>query len=264
MNAPDSGQPLDTVTDVETPEHIRFRYRIAGPAHRGVAYLLDLVIRGALFGALTTILTLAGAFEEFKQGVLLLIVFVLEWGYPVLFESLWGGLTPGKRALHLRVVKEGGYPVGFVDCLLRNLLRAADILPIGYVLGLLVMSGDRRFRRLGDQLAGTMVVVEERTHLARPLVLTPPLSRPELDALPAHIRLSPDELDALESFLRRAPSLSPARELELANMLAPHYTKRFAVRFDNPTRLLAAVLARATSPALPAQPASPSLQQAWP
>jgi uncharacterized RDD family membrane protein YckC len=264
MNSPDSGKPLDTVTDVETPEHIRFRYRIAGPAHRGVAYLLDLVIRVGMFAALMTILTLAGAFGEMKQGILLVIAFLLEWGYPILFESLWGGLTPGKRAMHLRVVKEGGYPVGFVDCLLRNLLRAADILPIGYVLGLLVMSGDRRFRRLGDRLAGTMVVVEERTQLAQPLTLNPPLWRTELDVLPSHIRLSPNELDALESFLRRAPSLSPARELELANMLVPHYVKRFAARLENPTRFLAAIHQRATNPALPTQPAVPPAMQGRP
>jgi hypothetical protein len=63
------------------------------------------------------------------------------------------------------VIKEGGFPIGFLDSVLRNLLRAADFLPVGYVLGLISMAGDSRFRRLGDRVAGTMVVIEERSSL---------------------------------------------------------------------------------------------------
>jgi hypothetical protein len=80
-------------------------------------------------------------------GLWLLVLFVLEWGWNVLFETFWRGQTPGKRMLRLRVVRDG-YPVGFIDSVLRNLLRAADFLPVGYVLGLLAMAGDARFRRL--------------------------------------------------------------------------------------------------------------------
>ena len=66
--------------------------------------------------------------------------FVLEWGYYVFFETTGDGRSPGKRALSLRVVKEGGYPIGFIDSVLRNLLRGADFLPVGYVVGLFTMA----------------------------------------------------------------------------------------------------------------------------
>src|SRR4029079_7777418 len=91
--------------------------------------------------------------------------------------------SPGKRALSLRVVKEGGYPIGFIDSVLRNLLRGADFLPIGYLIGLFAMAADARFRRLGDRVAGTMVVVEERSRVAAPLTLAPPPTPAELDGI---------------------------------------------------------------------------------
>ena len=79
--------------------------------------------------------------------MLLIVAFVLEWGYYVFFETTGDGRSLGKRALSLRVVKEGGYPIGFIDSVLRNLLRGADFLPFGYVVGLFAMAGDSRFRR---------------------------------------------------------------------------------------------------------------------
>ncbi len=87
--------------------------------------------------------------------MLAIVRFILEWGYYVFFETTASGRSPGKRALSLRVVKEGGYPIGFIDSVLRNLLRGADFLPVGYVVGLFAMAGDARFRRLGDRVAGT-------------------------------------------------------------------------------------------------------------
>src|SRR4051812_24064499 len=94
---------LDNTTEVETPERVRFRHRTAGPTRRGLAYLLDLLIRAAL--AVVVLLAVAGFtsldFEDLRgasQGVLLVTLFGLEWGYYVLFESLWNGGTPGKRA----------------------------------------------------------------------------------------------------------------------------------------------------------------------
>src|SRR5262249_14226919 len=75
-------------------------------------------------------------------GLLLLIAFLVEWAYYVFFETLWGGRTIGKRALRLRVIKEGGYPINFIDRVLRNLLRAAAFLPGLYAPGVLVMARD--------------------------------------------------------------------------------------------------------------------------
>src|SRR5688572_4645106 len=215
--------PLDCTAEVETPEHVRFRYRLAGPARRALAYGIDLAIRAAAVVVLAIVLQIAsGGGAELgnaSQGMLLLFAFLLEWGYYVVFETAMAGRSPGKRLLSLRVIKEGGFPIGLVDSLLRNLLRAADFLPAGYALGLLAMASDGRFRRLGDRVAGTMVVVEERGTVVAPLSLSPPPAPGELEALPHRIPLTASERESLELFLRRR-DLAPALRQELAEMIA--------------------------------------------
>ncbi len=254
--------PLDTTTQVETPEHVRFQYRVAGPARRALAYLVDALIRGIVLlvvalAALAAGISAGDGISRASTGVILLVMFVLEWGYYVFFETLWSGRTLGKRVLSLRVVTEGGHPLRFGDSLLRNLLRAADFLPGGYAIGLLVMGRDARFRRLGDLVAGTIVVVEDRQEVGEPLRLTPPPAPEELRILPQKPPVSGEELDAIELFLRRRGKLYPAREQELAQIIAPVLAKRMGVRYHDPARFLGLVYFRAREhgPSAPA-PAS--------
>ncbi len=239
---------LDTTVDVETPEHVTFRVHVAGPSRRAVAYGVDLILRGLVLVILALVIEMAGvdvAFEQTSTGVLLVIMFSLEWGYYILFESLWSGQTPGKRMVSLRTVKESGVPLTFLDVVLRNLLRGADWLPAFNVVGLLVMAVDGRFRRLGDMVAGTMVVQEAKGRLGSALVISPHPSQRELEAIPASVRLSGAEMDVVESFLRRLGTLSPARELELAQMVAPMFAERVGARYDDAVRFLAALFVRA-------------------
>jgi uncharacterized RDD family membrane protein YckC len=242
--------PLDTTADVETPEHVRFSYQVAGPSKRAVAYLIDGVIRFLIAAVVLVVGSIAGAVDEeglggMSAGLMLVMMFVLEWGYFTFFETVWSGRTPGKKAMRIRVVREGGHPLSFVDSILRNLLRAADFLPLGYAIGLLVMGRDPRFRRLGDLVAGTMVVSEDRLRYSAPLNITPPPTAQELSTLPARMPLSREDLDAIELFLRRLGTLAPLRELELAQMVAPVYAKRLGVRYQDPTRFLALLYHRA-------------------
>jgi uncharacterized RDD family membrane protein YckC len=235
------GDALDNTTDVETPERIRFRHHVAGPVRRGLAYLLDVLVRSAVLFVTGLLVVGAGAIDAGKAraswGLWLLVLFFLEWGWNVLFETFWRGRTIGKRALGLQVARDGGYPVGFIDSVLRNLLRAADFLPVGYVLGLLVMAGDRRFRRLGDRIAGTMVVIESDVAVSAPLVLSPPATAEELSVLPHRPPLLPEECEAIELFLRRT-RLSDERRLELAEIVAPVLARRMGVPKGDPVRLL--------------------------
>ena len=136
------------------------------------------------------------------------------------------------------MVKEGGFPIAFMDSVLRNLLRGADFLPVGYVIGLFVMAGDSRFRRLGDRVAGTMVVVEERGRVAAPLTLTPPPTAAELEGFPQRPPLSASERETLELYLRRV-DLTAARREELAQMIAPALAQRIGVTVKDPVRFLA-------------------------
>jgi uncharacterized RDD family membrane protein YckC len=241
-----AGDALDNTTDVETPERIRFRHHVAGPVRRGLAYLLDLLFRGVIL-YVAALLALGpgqfGAQARASGGLLLLLLFVVEWGWNVLFETCWRGQTPGKRLLGLRVVRDG-YPVGFIDSVLRNLLRAADFLPVGYLLGLVVMAGDRRFRRLGDRVAGTMVIIESQDAALAPLALSPPATPQELAELPHRPPLSAEEREAIEVYLRRS-GLSNERRLELAELIAPMLARRVGARAGDPVRFLALLHERA-------------------
>jgi hypothetical protein len=161
-------------------------------------------------------------------------------------ETLMGGRSFGKRALRLRVVRQDGRPLGFGDSLLRNLLRAADFLPMGYAIGLLVMGRDPMFRRLGDMVAGTIVVSEQAPRAARPVRMASPPTAKELSRLPDRPELSAAELEAIELFLRREGQLSPMREDELAEIVAPIFARRMQVRYRSAARLLALLHHRAT------------------
>ncbi|MEM6991893.1 MAG: RDD family protein [Myxococcota bacterium] len=248
---PPNPPPLDTTASIETPEHVRFELRVAGPARRGLAYGIDLLVRALVVAVVVTSLITSGAspaLEELGSGVVFLFVFVLDWGYFVLSETLMNGQSFGKRLFKLRVVKEGGHPSTFLASVLRNLLRGVDLLPTvavpTYFVGAVVMSFDGRFRRLGDLVAGTIVVVEEAHELVTPLTITPPPTSAEFEIFAGGVQLDAAERDAIELFLRRAPRLSPARARELAEMIAPAHAERWGVQYDDPVRFLALLHAR--------------------
>jgi uncharacterized RDD family membrane protein YckC len=239
--------PIDTSAEVETPEHVRFHHQLAGPARRSLAYFIDLLVRAGIGLLLFIIFAIAGLtsgkeLRGLSFGVMAVVYFGLEWGYYVLFETIWSGRSPGKKALRLRVITDTGRPLHYLDSILRNLLRAADLLPNMYALGLTVMGRDRRFRRLGDMVAGTIVVVEERHDVGDSIHIHPTPSPFELAALPQRVPLSGDELEALEIYLRRVPRLHSARATELAEIVAPVFAKRLGVRFRGDARRFLEVL----------------------
>jgi len=240
----------DTEAEIETPERVRFNYRVAGPAHRLIAYLLDMLLRAMVIAVLVMIFAFAGfsadKLAQATTGIMLIVAFLLDWGYFVLFETLHDGQSPGKQALGLRVVNRDGYGITFTDSVLRNLLRAADFLPAAYAVGFVSMIGDRCFRRLGDRVAGTMVVVENRQHVVPPVEVNPPPTAEELAAFAQRPRLDRADLEALELFLRRRRTLGPARERELAEMVAPVFRRRLNVAWGDPVRFLALLYNRAT------------------
>ncbi len=267
MDAAQPVRPIDTTAEVETPEHVRFAYPLAGPTRRAVAYLIDLAIRGAIVLVIVLVLQLVEigvGFDGMSTGATLVAIFLLDWFYYVLFETLWSGRSPGKRALRLRVVGQDGRSLTVLDSVLRNLLRAADFLPFGYAVGLVVVAGDPMFRRLGDMVAGTVVVIEDPGRIVAPLHLHPPPTADELERLPSRVPASRAELEAIELFLRRRGTLAPLREIELAEMIAPIFAKRlnqFGVSPD-PVRLLGLIYARARGHQAVAVPQQQTQQ--WP
>ncbi len=153
---------LDTLYTAETPEGITLSLRPAGIVARGLAYLIDLAIRGCLFIAVAITVGLMG---KAGAAVLLLAYFALEWFYPVVFELTRSAATPGKRALGLRVVMDSGLPVTPAASLTRNLLRAADFMPALFGAGLVSMLWRGDSKRLGDLAAGTLVVFTDAVKL---------------------------------------------------------------------------------------------------
>lgn len=248
---------VDTQLEIGTPEHLAFRARIAGPARRIGAYALDLLVR--LF-ALATLAILGNiafgslGLDGVATGILLAGWFVLDWGYYFVCELLTGGRSPGKMALKLRVVRSNGLPITWRESLLRNLARAADVMFLPgsssgvavFALGLFVMTADRKFRRTGDLLAGTIVVIEESTRVNTTAAV--PADPQLLNELPLTMPLDRAEMEALELFVNR-PQMSGERREELAEIIAPALAKRLHVPTPRKATLfLASIWARAQDP----------------
>ena len=136
---------------IESPEGISFSYEPACLTDRGWAYLLDFLVRaGIVLGISIPLLITLGPAMEAGMGLVFIVFFLVEWFYHVFCEMVMDGQSVGKRVLSLRVVKVAGHPIGFYDSVLRNLLRAADLLPGTYAVATLAVLSTRRFQRLGD------------------------------------------------------------------------------------------------------------------
>ena len=202
---------LDTLHSVHTPEGVDLNLRVAGPVARAWAFLIDFLLTVALMVAINIVLRVLGTFGF---GLTLLAFFVISWFYPVFFELAARGQTPGKRLLGLRVVHRDGTPVTAPASVLRNFLRAVDLLPIAYLVGLVTMLLDSSFRRLGDLAAGTVVIYADP-------VRDPAGDVPEAAPLAPPVPLALEEQRAVIAFAERAAFLTPERAAELASIAAP-------------------------------------------
>lgn len=212
---------LDTARPIATPEGIELTLRLAGPVPRALAWSIDLAIRGAI---LIGIGMVAGALQKFGVAIMLLSAFFLEWLYPAWFEVVWGGATPGKRALGIMVLNDDGTPVRWPASLTRNLLRAVDFLPFFYFIGFAAMVMNQDFKRLGDLAANTLVVYRE----GKPQTLKIPAAEP----VAPRLGLSVAEQRAVLDFAERSAGLTPERAQELAEIpasLTGRRTGQFAV-----------------------------------
>jgi uncharacterized RDD family membrane protein YckC len=196
---------LDTTLHAETPEGIAILLRPAGAVPRALAYALDWFIRFITFSIAATIL---GGVKGVGVGLMLLVYFGLEWLYPIVFELLPGAATPGKRALGLQVMMDTGLPITPSAAVTRNLLRVADFMPVAFGFGLLAMLLRHDFKRLGDIVAGTLVVHAEHVRLAGAL--------PEAESLAPRVPLTRAQQVAILHLAGRARRLTSERVDELA------------------------------------------------
>jgi uncharacterized RDD family membrane protein YckC len=230
---------MDRNLDVRTPESVALTYQLAGLGSRFLAVVIDMLLQILVAAALLVGLVMAAAriapsvhvahsgAEKIGEAVgialLVAIVFMLFFGYFIIFEALWNGQTPGKKALGIRVVRDGGYAIDFGASLVRNLIRVGELLIGTYTLSAVAMLLSPENKRLGDIAAGTIVVRDAR--LAVPDVLRESEAQPEL-VYGATRYLSGDERSIIKRFLERRDTLVPERRRELAAQLAGRVRER--------------------------------------
>ncbi len=196
---------LDTTYTVNTPEGIALELSPAGPVPRTLAWLVDLMIRAGVSLLMIILLAFMG---NLGFGLAMILIFLLEWFYPVWFELRSQGQTPGKRLLNIYVAQLDASPISPAASVVRNLLRVVDFLPFFYGFGLASTLLSKRFQRLGDLAANTVVL-----HKSQPL-----LSQREISTSPepANVSLSLPEQQALILFAQREATLTAERQQELA------------------------------------------------
>ncbi|HYY42841.1 MAG TPA: RDD family protein, partial [Pyrinomonadaceae bacterium] len=178
---------------------------------------------------------------KWMTALLIIAVFLIWSGYFALFEWLWNGRTPGKLWLRLRVIREDGRPVTFWEAGARNLLRLFDMMPFPfYSVGLVSVFASERDQRVGDFVAGT-VVVRERADQAPTFaeVFNAPTSdaalRRSFKPMPFYAdvnQMNEREIEVVEAFLRRRWDLGDGPRQWMAWRIATPLLYKLQPGFD--------------------------------
>lgn len=233
--------PLDTRMEVETPEHVLFHYRVAGPGPRGIAWMIDAGFRVILLTIVALAVAIIGwslGMSGGSFGMVMVVWFLVDWGWYTVADAMLEGQTPGRMIVGLRVIRLDGGPVGWREAILRNLLRPADALPFGYAVGAVVATMDRRFRRLGDLVAGTVVVHTGRATVVPERLALPEFPEAQLATVPSRLRLPIQTQSALEGWLQARERLGPVWAYATADRLRAGFVARYRVSAVDPVRLL--------------------------
>ena len=259
--------------NIETPEQVDLRLPIAGIGSRFLALLADTVIQGVAEVLLILLIVLfLSAAQRSRIGdvsdtagkwllaATVLIQFLLFWGYFSLFEAFWNGQTPGKRLVKIRVIKDSGRQITLFEALVRNLVRVADMIPpYLHFVGIISMLCNRQQKRLGDFVAGTIVVHERLNEqpasrdLSRSFT-APVYSRPQPESVQytgayqppadAVARLQGEDLMVIESFLARALDFDLTTRADIAGRIAASMFAKMGMELPpevNPERALEAI-----------------------
>ncbi len=226
---------LEGFYTVESPEQVEIDFELAGPGSRFCALVIDIVLMVVVFISLVfffALLAQSGSMtpmdEESVQSIMLaaviILFFILNFGYFLMFEWVTSGKSLGKIAMQIRVIRDDGTPMSGVDVLLRNLLRVVDAFPVGYVVGGIVCFFHPLHKRLGDLAAGTIVVKQRQLDYA---------SRPDKGKrlkLETFEMINPNlnsaERQTLQNFFRRREQLRPESRTFIAQTIADRMARR--------------------------------------
>jgi uncharacterized RDD family membrane protein YckC len=199
---------------IETPEQMTLDFTVAGIGSRFLAMSIDTSIQAGVAIVLFIILAVAGAFTALRAqatwiGALLVAgLFLLTFAYFAVFEILWNGQTPGKRMVGIRVVKDSGRPLTPPETIGRNLLRIVDQLPALYAVGIVVALCNAQNRRLGDFLAGSIVIREGSLAEIKPVWQASETPAAPSSPVIGVSSLSVDDLVLMDTFLNRRSDLA--------------------------------------------------------
>lgn len=215
---------------IRTPESVELEFTLAGIGNRTIALVVDYLIWGAvLIGLLIFWGVLSVQLERYLpnnrnielwiSAISLLITFTVYTGYFVIFETLWRGQTPGKRYSKIRVIRDDGQPAGVTQAILRALIRPIDDT---FFIGLLLIVLTKREKRLGDLIAGTLVIQEERSIVSSNFAISPE-AESLADELLANQNLNgllPDDFAVIREYLQRRSMLETKARTDLSLRLA--------------------------------------------
>jgi len=223
--------PADDRIGVITPEAVEFTFDLSGLASRVFALLVDIIIQTVAVIVVLIVLAVFSVTVDFEGGssfgmiIMLIAVFLFEWGYFIFFELVWNGRTPGKKLMGCRVIRDGGLPVNFTASFIRNLIRPLDYFLSALMIGFFIVFASPTYKRLGDLAAGTIVIVERRMTLVELLTdrrvgafrpTQPPLglfSKAEVS------KLTPTQLNTIRRFLDRRYDLTMEKRSKLGSEL---------------------------------------------
>jgi len=211
---------------IDTPEQIALELPLAGIGSRFLAIAIDTLIQIVLYllTGLVFLLLLPEGLSIFTflprtlgPALAIFVGFAIYWGYFAVFEIIWRGQTPGKRIAGIRVIKHSGRPINAFEAIGRNLMRAVDGMPGVYGVGLVCMMLNKESRRLGDFVAGTVVVHEKPSDQVRPTWNTASQMTSDSGEM---VQVTADELVLIETYLSRRFELEPEVRLRTAIQIA--------------------------------------------
>lgn len=216
----------------QTPESVELEFTLAGIGNRALALVLDYLVLGLIlifllvsYGLLAFLVSgylteiVSRQLSNWVLAIEFLIIFATYVGYFVFFETIWQGQTPGKRRVKIRVIRDDGRKVGLPQATLRALLRPIDDL---LFIGVFLIIFGQREKRLGDWVAGTLVIQEGQALASATFLMTgEALALADKLKGEADIsRLLPENFAAIREYLKRREGMLPAARKELGRKLA--------------------------------------------
>ncbi|MBS4199244.1 RDD family protein [Bacillus sp. FJAT-49732] len=165
--------------DIKTPEYVSLQFQVAGLGSRTAAFIIDqLILMAFNIAVIVIFIVIANGqpdllffldMNSYLLAIGIIAIFLINWGYFFVFEYFSGGRTIGKRLMGIRVIQENGHSITLLSSFIRNLLRIIDSLPTSYFLGIMMIFFHSKHKRIGDLVAGTIVIHERKTKRKRKL-----------------------------------------------------------------------------------------------